>query len=224
MAAHAEVAHHPCSHICLCQKGIASRALLHLIYFPMYSILQCDFHSPYPCTQPLQRKGCPEAGGGGNCFTKGQRKGFSPAGDFQTTAFSCSCIAAQPLGMCFLLHQNCSFTSSNHRQAQTHPVLAAPTAARCRGGEDAAMLLIPYVLPLAVRDARKQDRTREPEQVSAISVHPLHPLCLSPPWLLPGGVQNFVCSGQIAASLSHLHPRCSCKALSVGCLALFTRI
>lgn len=86
------------------------------------------------------------------------------------------------------------------------------------------MLLILYILPLAVRDAHNRGRTREPEQVSTISVHPLHPLCLSSPWLMPGDVQNFMCSGQIAASLSHLHPHCFCKALSVGCLALFTRI
>lgn len=46
MAAHTVIAHHPCSNICLCQKGNASRALLQFIYFPMYSILQCDFHSP----------------------------------------------------------------------------------------------------------------------------------------------------------------------------------
>lgn len=177
----------------------------------------------YPCSRLLQRKGRPGAGGGGNCFAKGERKGFSPAGDFQTTAFSCSCIAAQPLGMCFLLHQHCSFTSSNRGQAQTHPVPAAPTAAPCRGGEDAVMLLILYILPLAARDAHNRGRTREPEQVSAISVHPLHPLCLSPPWLLPGDVQNFLRSGQIAAALSHLHPHCSCKALPAGCSALFTR-
>lgn len=85
------------------------------------------------------------------------------------------------------------------------------------------MLLILYILPLAARDAHNRGRTREPEQVSAISVHPLHPLCLSPPWLLPGDEQNFLCSGQIAAALSHLHPHCSCKALPAGCSALFTR-
>lgn len=83
----------------------------------------------------MPRKGCLQAGGGGSYFQKGERVGFSPLGSFETLAFSCSFITAQPLGTLsertpFLLHQNHPLTSSNCGQEQTCPGPSASCSTR----------------------------------------------------------------------------------------------